>query len=1303
MANFFAPICKTTEAEIPNVILIVVDDLGLHDLSIEGSTFYRTPNIDKFTGEGMRFTAGYANCCVCSPSRASIMLGQFTARHGITNWIGAKAGADFDRNEPLLNADYVRQLQEDQTTIAEAMREAGYQTFFAGKWHLGGEGSLPTDHGFDINIGGSHKGHPPTYFSPYRNSRLTDGPNGESLTLRLAAETSQFIREQSKAKDAKPYFAMLSFYTVHSPVQTTKELTKKYQAVAPPAPADGQRFEVDRTLPVRQIQDHPVYAGMIETLDVAVGEVLKAIDESGKSESTIVIFTSDNGGLSSGDTYSTANLPLRGGKGRQWEGGIRVPFYIRHPKTVKANSTCDLPVIGSDIYPTVLELCGIKTKPEQHVDGQSLAKVLVGDADQQLESRPLFWHYPHWANQGGEPSSLVRWGNYKLIHYHLGGRNELYHLPSDQSEQKDLAAEQPERTAKMAAKLTEWLESVDAKMAIPDARYNAEVAKEKWARMHGSGKKRLETTHAAYLDPEWQPNENWWGSFNEKSKSEKESESTKVNLEQTPEQNVSFNRDVRPLLSNRCFACHGPDAETREAGLRFDLPNGDEGAIGYAIEPGSIKESEMWNRITSDDEDDVMPPADSHLEPFSKDELDLIKRWIESGAKYENFWAFEKPKKSAMPKVENKTWSTQLVDLHVLKKLESLGMTPSAEADARTLIRRITFDLTGLPPTRTEIADFIKQFEVVPDQAWEQLVDRLLERPQYGEHIGRYWLDLVRFADSNGMHKDFYRNHVPYRDWVIRAFNENLGYDNFVRYQLAGDLYLQPTNDQLIASGFHRLHLIIDKGTALPEESFAKNVTDRVTSVSTAFMGLTVQCAQCHDHKFDPILQKDFYSLSAFFNNIDAAPETVSGPGSKQGFQKPYVSLGGPEAKAKLQEFANKIEKLKSKQKAESSDGEEAFAQKLKSLVAMRDKFDATLPKAMVMRERSEVRQTFVLERGQYNSPGDEVQRNTPGFLHPLKTKNEIPSRMDLANWFVDPENPLTARVAVNRVWQQFFGVGLVKTSEDFGSQGSVPSHPQLLDDLAISFVESGWDFKLLIKQIVMSKTYRQSSVSTPKEFQTDAENRLLARGSRYRLDAEMIRDQILATSGLLSDKMFGPSVKPPQPEGLWKAVSMIGETYQADSGEAIRRRSLYTFWKRSMPPPQMTILNAPFRDACIARRERTNTPTQALLLLNESEYLKAAQQLAAQVVQQPADQRIEFAWETVTAQLPDEKEVAVLSSLLKDLRNKYADNPKLVAEMFTDMEPSANLSSPEFMSDLAAWTILVNTLYNLDITKTRD
>jgi len=778
---------------------------------------------------------------------------------------------------------------------------------------------------------------------------------------------------------------------------------------------------------------------------------------------------------------------------------------------------------------------------------------------------------------------------------------------------------------------------------------------------------------------------------------------------------VSFGRDVFPILSDRCFACHGPDAHDRKAKLRLDFADGPDGAYRThddvtAIKPGSLEDSELWYRITTDDPDDLMPPAKAHKKPLTKEEQSVIKQWIEAGAPYERFWAFVPPKKPKTPKVKNDSWSKLPIDQLVLAKLESLDIQPANDADKRTLIRRVTFDLTGLPPTREEIKAFLGDKR---PEAYEALVDRLLARKQYGEHMARYWLDLVRFADTNGMHKDFYRNFIAYRDWIIRAFNENLGYDDFVRYQLAGDLFSEPTNDQLVASGFNRLHLIIDRGTALPEESFFKNVLDRVTATGTTFMGMTVQCATCHDHKYDPLTQKDFYSLFAFFNNIDAAPETGGRP--KNGLQPPFVALGTPEQKKMLaqlnEQLAGSDQALKAKKKelASEKDAEKkkAHSQELKSLTAKynevkgkRDRLDREIPRAMVMKERKDIRPTHIRIRGEYDAPGELVTRNTPEFLPALKKAGENASRMDLAEWFVQPGNPLTARVAANRFWQQFFGVGLVKTSEDLGAQGEVPSHPELLDHLAVSFVESGWKVKALVKQIVLSRTYRQSSGSKTEQFVKDPENRNLSRGSRYRMDAEMIRDQILATSGLLVNAMYGKSVKPPQPDGLWKSVTMIGERFKPDSGDAIYRRSLYTYWKRGMPPPQMTILNAPVRDACIARRERTNTPSQALLLLNEAEYLKAARELAGKTLQtKDSAGRLDFAYETVTSKLPDEKERKVLSDLVSSLEKNYIEQPALADAVCQGVD----LTDAKKKAQFAAWTVLVNTLYNLDITKTRE
>ncbi len=737
------------------------------------------------------------------------------------------------------------------------------------------------------------------------------------------------------------------------------------------------------------------------------------------------------------------------------------------------------------------------------------------------------------------------------------------------------------------------------------------------------------------------------------------------------EQTIQFNRDVRPILSDRCFHCHGPNEHDRQADLRLDEAEGPNGAY-RVIAPGSLEDSDLWYRLTSE-EDDVMPPPDSSKKPLSANERETIKRWIEEGAAYADFWAFVVPSKPGLPEVADERWGQQPIDRLVYHRLEDEGLTPNPMADRRTLIRRLSFDLTGLPPTRNEIQAFLNDSS--PD-AYERVVDRLLASPQYGEHMTKYWLDLVRFADTNGIHHDHYREMTPYRDWVIRAFNQDLSYDNFVKYQLAGDLFAEPTKDQLIASGFHRLHLIIDVGTALPEESSMRNVVDRVTAVGTAFMGMTVQCAVCHDHKYDPVTMKDFYQLYAFFNNLDGAPETGGRQGTdfERGLQPPYVSLATDaqekelaQIRGRLSEANAQIAKLEGQVKESTEETQKKTLNEeltkaretVKAIAAEKKTFEASIPVAMVMKEKADRRPAHILIRGAYDNPGEPVERDTPGFLPPLPERDGPKTRMDLAEWFVSPQHPLTARVTVNRFWQQLFGVGIVKTSEDFGAQGDWPSHPDLLDYLAVTFVETGWDVKALLKQIVMSETYKQSSESTPERFESDPENRLLARGSRYRMDSEMIRDQLLATSGLLNLDMYGKSVKPPQPDGLWKSVSMPSSyprLYQPDTGDKIYRRSLYTFWKRGMPPPQMTILNAPTREACITRRERTNTPLQALLMMNEPEYLKAARYLAHRVI---ADKSLDSSATISLALRDDHLQVAGrwrVGSLPEDGR-RLADN----------------------------------------------
>jgi len=493
----------------PNIVFILADDLGIKDLSIEGSSFYETPHIDALARSGMRFTNGYSTCQVCSPSRASIMSGQYPARIGITDWIGAATGKKWNRNDRVLPPEYTHNLPAEATTLAEALKDGGYRTFFAGKWHLGGNESKPEHHGFEVNKGGHHRGTPPGgYFSPYKNPDLKDGPKGESLPIRLANETVEFI----KIDDPKPFFAFLSFYSVHGPIQTTPKLWEKYRKKATATGLARERFKFDRTKSVRQVQDCPIYGGMMESMDDAVGIVTKALKDLGIDDNTIVIFTSDNGGVSSGDAFATACLPLRGGKGRQWEGGIRQPFYIKAPGVTKAESTSDQFATGNDFYPTLLDLAGLKLRPEDHIDGISLVEALRGNKS----ARSLFWHYPHYGNQGGEPSSIIRSGDFKLIRYHEDGREELYNLKKDIGETKDLAKTMPKIVARLGAELSKHLREVGAKIPTPDPRFDPEKKKAQLQKAAADSKIRLEKQHANFLKPDFKPNKTWWGSLNPK-------------------------------------------------------------------------------------------------------------------------------------------------------------------------------------------------------------------------------------------------------------------------------------------------------------------------------------------------------------------------------------------------------------------------------------------------------------------------------------------------------------------------------------------------------------------------------------------------------------------------------------------------------------------------------------------------------------------------------------------------------------------------------------------------------------------
>ncbi len=506
------PVQADDTSRKPNIVFILADDLGWRDLSNEGSALYESPHIDSIANGGMKFTRGYASCQVCSPSRASILTGKYPTNHGVTTWIGDPSGESWrkqNRHDSHLPPDYEHQLRPDEVTLADALRGAGYRTFFAGKWHLGGEGNWPTDHGFDINVGGWDAGSPHGgYFAPWNNPNLKDGPAGESLPIRLANETASFI-ESSKDQ---PFLAYLSFYSVHGPIQTRLDLWRKYREKALAMGTTDERFMFDRRLNVRQVQDCPIYAGMVESMDDAVGIVLEKLDELGLAENTIVVFTSDNGGVSSGDDFATSNLPLRGGKGRQWEGGIREPFYIKAPGVTQAGMLSPVPVNGIDFYPTLLELAGVSVPENQQVDGVSLKPLLEGG---RIAERPLFWHYPHYGNQGGEPSSIIMEDRWKLIHYHEDGRDELYDLVNDPGELNDLAKADPERTRAMRSRLDAWLHETNAKFPTKDPQHDPDKQAKYLQRVKTKGKAQLEKNHARYLDESFKPNKDWWGSIPE--------------------------------------------------------------------------------------------------------------------------------------------------------------------------------------------------------------------------------------------------------------------------------------------------------------------------------------------------------------------------------------------------------------------------------------------------------------------------------------------------------------------------------------------------------------------------------------------------------------------------------------------------------------------------------------------------------------------------------------------------------------------------------------------------------------------
>ncbi len=1028
---------------------------------------------------------------------------------------------------------------------------------------------------------------------------------------------------------------------------------------------------------------------------------------------------------------------------------------------------------------------------------------------------------------------------------------------------------------------------------------------------------------------------------------------------------VDFQRQVRPVLSDACFQCHGPDPATRIAGLRLDVRDGafEERANGTPIVAGAPEKSLLYQRITHQDPAQRMPPEYSHKE-VSAEQTELIRQWIEQGAVWEEHWAFTPPVRSEPPAVRPAEWPRNPIDRFLLARLDAAGLEPAPEAGRRPLIRRASLDITGLPPSLEQVEAFVN--DPSPD-AYERLVNRLLNSEAYGEHRARYWLDAARYADTHGLHIDNYREMWPYRDWVIGAFNRNLPFDQFTVEQIAGDLLPNPTTEQLVATGFHRCNITTNEGGVIDDEVAVMYAKDRVDTTGTVWLGLTVGCATCHDHKFDPITQRDFYSLAAFFRNttqkprdgnyfdtppVIILPARADRPrweelreeepaarsrlgeirlGAKDGFEawlrsrkqrsidvgrfdasevlsldlgrRPKVRLGarhrslnlskgasiqkGPglpsldlpdEAFAEIPKFPSLsadepftvsiVFSLKEGAKSrvllsqadpdddsrgwrlevakglpsvlltvrdgraigvkaigerkvktgewhrvtvtydgfrkrsgfslyldgellptesigravallrgsietseplllgaqDTEDGEKAgflqgaiadlrilnravtepearllaswdslstarrkrrgalapaerealehyylvrdnrdYRSAMNDLQALEDERRAILRRSSVthvMQEKEDSEPVaHILYRGMYDQPREEVGPATPGVLPPMPASFPR-NRLGLAKWLVDDSHPLTSRVTVNRFWQEVFGKGLVTTAEDFGSQGEAPSHPKLLDWLAVEFRESGWDVKHLFHLMLTSAAYRQSAATSEAKLNKDAGNRLLSRGPRARMDGEMVRDYALAASGLLASRIGGPSVRPYQPEDVWETVAMKGSNtrfYEQDTGENLYRRSLYTFWKRAAPPPSMTVFNAPTREFCSVRRERTNTPLQALLTLNGPDYFEAARHLAqrASHAEENLQGRLDFMSARLLARPLAQTERDVVGRAYQDYLQFYNSHPDKAREALSvgDSEPDARLPAPEF----AALTMVANQLMNLD------
>lgn len=838
---------------------------------------------------------------------------------------------------------------------------------------------------------------------------------------------------------------------------------------------------------------------------------------------------------------------------------------------------------------------------------------------------------------------------------------------------------------------------------------------------------------------------------------------------------IDFNRQIQPILSDACFHCHGPDGATREAKLRLDQREGifrtrDDLTV---VTPGQPGKSELFLRITSKEDDEVMPPpaANRKLKPA---EIELLKKWIEAGAPWGTHWAFTPPVRPAVPATS--AGGVNAIDAFVRGRLQKEKLAPAPEAARETLLRRVTLDLTGVPPTPAEIDVFVADHS---PGAYERVVERLLASPRYGERWAWDWLDLARYADTNGFQGDPERTMWPWRDWVVNAINRNMPYDQFTIEQLAGDLLPEATKEQKLASGFHRNNMFNGEGGRIPEETRVENVFDRVETTATVWLGTTFTCARCHDHKYDPITQRDYFALYDIFNQMSETGRNQGGgqvppvmdmstPSEQEALRKANTRLDQiakdveafelikfPRAEGKplidspaaaalpgnLPATHSKVEPrrrnlnglLEALPHFRDTDKDPAYTALLEKhieAVRARDTATSRITRVMIMDQMAAPRDTFMLNKGNYESKTDvKVEGAIPSMFQKRSLsgdaapsprdvagkmaeavaeirgegatapgKEEGPlrlNRLDLARWLVSPENPLGARVTVNRAWQAFFGTGIVKTAEDFGVQSEPPSHPELLDWLATEFVARGWDMKAVHRLIVTSATYRQDSRVTAARHERDPENRLLARGPRHRLPSWMLRDQALAAAGLLVDRPGGPAVNPYQPEGIWEEATFGKKTYKQDHGAALYRRSLYVFWRRIVGPT--TFFDAGARQVCTVKVARTNTPLHALVTLNDTAFVEAARVMAqgVSVAAETDGARLEYAFRLLTARRPTAKEAAVLLARLGKLRAQFAAEPA-AAEKLAAVGEAARPVTLDAVEH-AAWTALCSLIMNLD------